>query len=77
MTIALATAQVLPALLGAVLGVFPGGYLLFAAIMTITDGDSDKATFPVPWQLIALILATVLAVAALAAVPPTLAAAVR
>jgi hypothetical protein len=60
---------VLPALLGAVLGVFPGGYLLFAAIMTITDGDSDKATLPVPWQLIALILATVLAVAALTAVP--------
>jgi ABC-type lipoprotein release transport system permease subunit len=68
-TIALATAQVLPALLGAVLGVFPCGYLLFAAIITITDGDSNKATLPVPWQLIALILATVLAVAALTAVP--------
>jgi putative ABC transport system permease protein len=68
-TVALATAQVLPALLGAVLGVFPGGYLLFAAIITITDGDSNKATLPVPWQLITLILATVLAVAALTAVP--------
>jgi ABC-type lipoprotein release transport system permease subunit len=68
-TIALATAQVLPALLGAVLGVFPGGYLLFAAIITITDGDRDKATLPVPWQLTTLILATVLAVAALTAVP--------
>ncbi|MDT5029090.1 MAG: putative transport system permease protein, partial [Micromonosporaceae bacterium] len=61
-TLALATAQVLPALLGAVLGVFPGGYLLFAAIIAITDGDSDRATLPVAWQLITLILATVLAV---------------
>jgi ABC-type lipoprotein release transport system permease subunit len=68
-TIALATAQVLPALLGAILGVFPGGYLLFAAIITITDGDRNKATLPVPWQLIALILGTALAVAALTAVP--------
>jgi ABC-type lipoprotein release transport system permease subunit len=69
MTVALATAQVLPALLGAVLGVFPGGYLLFAAINTITGSDSNKITLPVPWQLIALILATALAVAALTAVP--------
>jgi putative ABC transport system permease protein len=69
LTISLATAQVLPALLGAVLGVFPGGFLLFAAIMAITDGDSNKATLPAPWQLITLILATVLAVAALTAVP--------
>jgi ABC-type lipoprotein release transport system permease subunit len=69
MTVALATAQVLPALLGAVLGVFPGGYLLFAAINTITGGDSNKTTLPVPWQLITLILATVLAVAALTAIP--------
>ena len=68
-TVALATAQVLPALLGAVLGVFPGGYLLFAAIITITDGDSNKATLPGPWQLTTLILATVLAVATLTAVP--------
>ena len=69
MTVALATAQVLPALLGAVLGVFPGGYLLFAAINTITGGHSTKTTLPVPWQLIALILAVVLAVAALTAIP--------
>jgi ABC-type lipoprotein release transport system permease subunit len=67
-TIALATAQVLPALLGAVLGVFPGGYLLFTAIKTITGGN-NKPTLPMPGQLIALILATVLAVAALTAVP--------
>ena len=69
MTVALATAQVLPALAGAVLGVFPGGYALFAAIMVITGSDSDKATLPVPWQQIALVLTTVLAVAALTAVP--------
>ncbi len=69
LTVALATAQVLPALLGAVLGIFPGGYLLFAAIMTITDGDSDLATLPGPGQLITLVLATVLAVAALTAAP--------
>ncbi|WP_214323763.1 FtsX-like permease family protein [Nonomuraea sediminis] len=68
-TVALATAQVLPALLGAVLGVFPGGWALFAAINTITGGDSDRATLPTPWQLIALVLATVLVVAALTSVP--------
>lgn len=34
-TVALAAAQVLPALLGAVLGVFPGGFLLFSAINTV------------------------------------------
>jgi putative ABC transport system permease protein len=71
-TIALATAQVLPALLGAVLGVFPGGYLLFAAIIAITDGDSDRATLPSLWQLLILVLATVLVVAALTAVPARL-----
>ncbi|MGN9846076.1 hypothetical protein ACTMTI_48970 [Nonomuraea sp. H19] len=69
MTVALATAQVLPALLGAVLGVFPGGSLLFAAINTITGGDSEKATLPLPWQLIAMVLATVLVVAVLTSVP--------
>ncbi len=68
-TIALATAQVLPALIGAVLGVFPGGYLLLTAIITITGGSSDRATLPVPWQLTAVILATVLVVATLTAVP--------
>lgn len=68
-TVALATAQVLPALLGAVMGVFPGGFLLFAAINAITGGDSDKATLPAPWQLIALVMATVLVVAALTSVP--------
>jgi len=36
---ALAAAQVLPALVGAVLGAFPGGFALFAAIIAITGGD--------------------------------------
>ncbi|WP_169946968.1 FtsX-like permease family protein [Microbispora sp. H11081] len=68
-TAALATAQVLPTLLGAVLGIFPGGWALLAAINTIAGGDSDKATLPAPWQLIALVLATVLAIVALTSVP--------
>ncbi|MFI6904794.1 FtsX-like permease family protein [Nonomuraea sp. NPDC050394] len=68
-TAALATAQVLPTLLGAVLGIFPGGWALLAGINTITGGDSDKVTLPAPWQLIALVLATVLVVAALTSVP--------
>ncbi|HVQ17531.1 MAG TPA: ABC transporter permease, partial [Actinomycetes bacterium] len=68
-TVATAAAQVLPALLGAVLGIFPGGYLLFEAIITITNGDSAKATLPGPWQLLVLVLTTVLMVAALTSVP--------
>ena len=71
-TVALAAAQVLPALIGAVLGVFPGGFGLFAAIMTITGGDRDRATLPSPWQLLAVVLATVLATAILTAVPARL-----
>ena len=66
---ALAAAQVLPALAGAVLGVLPGGYALFAAIVAITGGDRDDATLPSAWQLVAVVLATVLVVAALTAVP--------
>ena len=46
MSAALAAAQVLPALVGAILGVFPGGFALFAAINAITGGDSDRATLP-------------------------------
>jgi len=69
---ALAAAQVLPALAGATLGVFPGGFALFAAINAITGGDSDRATLPSLWQLLALVLATVLVVAALTAVPARL-----
>jgi putative ABC transport system permease protein len=69
---ALAAAQVLPALVGAVLGVFPGGFALFEAINAVTGGDSDRATLPSLWQLSALVLATVLVVAALTAVPARL-----
>jgi ABC-type lipoprotein release transport system permease subunit len=69
---ALAAAQVLPALVGAILGVLPGGFALFHAINTITGGDSDRATLPSLWQLLAVVLATVLVVAALTAVPARL-----
>jgi putative ABC transport system permease protein len=69
---ALAAAQVLPALAGAVLGVFPGGFALFAAIIAITGGDRDRATLPSLWQLCALVLATAFAVAVLTAVPARL-----
>jgi putative ABC transport system permease protein len=69
---ALAAAQVLPALVGAVLGVFPGGFALFAAINAITGGDRSRAALPSPWQLLALVLATVFVVAALTAVPARL-----
>jgi putative ABC transport system permease protein len=68
-TVALATAQVLPALVGAVLGVFPGGWVLFAGINAITGGDSHRATLPVPWQLLGMVSAIVLVVALLTAVP--------
>jgi putative ABC transport system permease protein len=71
-TIALAAAQVLPTLVGAVLGVFPGGFALFALIIAITGGDSGTATLPSLWQLVAVVLATVLVVAALTAVPARL-----
>jgi ABC-type lipoprotein release transport system permease subunit len=71
-TVALAAAQVLPALIGAVLGVFPGGAGLFAAIMVITGGDGDRATLPSLWQLLAVVLATVLVVTVLTAVPARL-----
>jgi ABC-type antimicrobial peptide transport system permease subunit len=70
--VAMAAVQVLPAFVGAVLGVFPGGFALFAAINAITGGDSDRATLPPLWQLLALVLATVLVVATLTAVPARL-----
>lgn len=71
-SVALAAAQVLPALVGAVLGVFPGGFALFAAIMVITGGDGDRATIPSPWQLLVLVMAAALVVAALTALPARL-----
>ena len=69
---ALAAAQVLPTLAGALLGVFPGGFALFHAINAITGGNSDRATLPSIWQRLALVLATVLVVAVLTAVPARL-----
>jgi ABC-type lipoprotein release transport system permease subunit len=69
---ALAAAQVLPALAGAVLGVFPGGFVLFAAINAITGGDRDRATLPSLWQLLAVVAGTVIVVAALTAIPARL-----
>ncbi|ETK36811.1 FtsX-like permease family protein [Microbispora sp. ATCC PTA-5024] len=72
-SVALAAAQVLPALAGAVLGAFPGGFALFAALNAITGGDGGRATLPSLWQLLTVVLATVLVVAALTAVPARLA----
>jgi ABC-type lipoprotein release transport system permease subunit len=69
---ALAAAQVLPALVGAVLGVFPGGFALFTAINAITGGDGDRATLPSLWQRLAVVAGTVIVVAALTAVPARL-----
>ncbi|MGA5300109.1 FtsX-like permease family protein [Nucisporomicrobium flavum] len=69
MTTALVGAQVLPALLGAVLGVFPGGPVLFHLINAIAGGAGDRATLPTPWQATALIAAVLVVVAALTAVP--------
>ncbi|MFI6522810.1 FtsX-like permease family protein [Spirillospora sp. NPDC050679] len=71
-TAALAAAQVLPALVGAVLGIFPGGWALLAAINAITGGDNDNVALPSLWQLLALVPVTVLVVAALTAVPARL-----
>jgi len=70
---ALAAAQILPAFAGVILGIAPGGIALLAAINAITGGDSDKATVPPLWQLIAVVVATVLAVTALTAIPARLA----
>jgi ABC-type lipoprotein release transport system permease subunit len=71
-TVALASAQLLPALVGAVLGVFPGGFALFAAIVAITGGDRDRASLPSLWQSLAVVLAAALGIAALTAVPARL-----
>jgi putative ABC transport system permease protein len=60
----LSAAQVLPALVGAGLGI-PGGLALFAAL----GGGGDGATGPPLWQLLAVIPVTVLVIAALTAVP--------
>jgi hypothetical protein len=72
MTVALAAAQVLPALVGAVLGVFPGGFALFAAIIAVTGGSGDRAMLPSFWQMSAVVVATALVVGVLTAVPARL-----
>jgi ABC-type antimicrobial peptide transport system permease subunit len=71
MSTALAAAQVLPALAGAGLGV-PTGFALFALIMGATGGDGSRATYPPVWQLVVLVLATGLVVAALTVAPARL-----
>jgi hypothetical protein len=70
-TTALAAAQVLPALAGAVLGI-PVGFALFAALMVVTGGDGDRVPQPSPGQLAAVVLAVVVAVAGLTALPARL-----
>jgi putative ABC transport system permease protein len=72
MTAALAAAQTLPALLGALLGVFLGGRGFFAVIMAAAGGGSSDVILPSWWRLCALIAATVLAVAAVTTVPARL-----
>jgi ABC-type lipoprotein release transport system permease subunit len=63
----LTASQVLPALAGALLGV-PGGLALFAAL------SDDASPAPSPWWLVATVLGTVLAIAALTAIPARLSA---
>ncbi|NUT43086.1 MAG: ABC transporter permease, partial [Thermoactinospora sp.] len=69
---AMAAAQVLPALAGAALGVFPGGFALFGMINLITGGDGARVTLPPIPVLFALVAAAVLAVALLTSVPALL-----
>ena len=63
----LSVAQVLPALVGAVLGI-AGGLALFAAL----GGGDDGVTGPPLWQLLAVVPGTVLVVAALTTIPARL-----
>jgi ABC-type lipoprotein release transport system permease subunit len=58
----LSVAQVLPALCGAVLGI-PAGLALFAAL------SGDETANPPLWQLLAVVPATVVVIAALTAIP--------
>jgi putative ABC transport system permease protein len=60
----LSAAQVLPALVGVVLGI-PGGLALFSAL----GGGGDGVTGPPRWQLLAVVPVTVLVVAGLTAIP--------
>jgi putative ABC transport system permease protein len=61
----LSASQVLPALVGAILGI-PGGIALAEAL------DDDPVTIPPTWQLLAVVLGSVLAIAALTAIPARL-----
>jgi putative ABC transport system permease protein len=61
----LSSAQVLPAFVGAVLGV-PGGLALWGAL---SNDEAAGATF---WQLLAVVVGAVLVVAALTAIPARL-----
>jgi ABC-type lipoprotein release transport system permease subunit len=61
----LSAAQVLPALAGAILGI-PGGIGLIAAV------DPDPTTIPPVWQLLTVVPATALVVAALTTIPARL-----
>jgi len=63
----LSAAQVLPALVGAALGI-AGGLALFAAV----GGSADGVTGPPLWQLLAVVPVTVLVVAALTTIPARL-----
>jgi ABC-type lipoprotein release transport system permease subunit len=63
----LSAAQVLPALVGAILGI-PGGVALFKAL----GGGEDGVTGPPLWQLAAVVPVTVLLVAALTTIPARL-----
>jgi ABC-type lipoprotein release transport system permease subunit len=58
----LSAAQVLPALAGAILGL-PAGIALAEAL------DDDPVTIPPTWQLLAVVLGSVLAITALTAIP--------
>lgn len=63
LTAALAAAQILPALAGAILGI-PGGFALFAVA-----SQGGTASQPPAWWLVAAVLGTVLAIAGLTAIP--------
>jgi predicted lysophospholipase L1 biosynthesis ABC-type transport system permease subunit len=60
----LSAAQVLPALVGALLGI-PGGIALVSAV----NKDGKHLTLPPLWWLVATVLVTVVAVAAITIVP--------
>jgi ABC-type lipoprotein release transport system permease subunit len=64
----LSAAQVLPALVGAVLGI-PGGI----ALLSVADPDGETPLAPL-WQLLAVVPVTAVAIALLTAVPSRLAA---